>query len=1612
MDKSLRLRLVVRRNGLPDTRILFNVPLGHDPTIANLVELVNETIPLETEEWGLDDYAVELHDKDSNAFECLHFQPVASILDKDDEVFIRPLLTTDLKKRRLGGRTQVTHGGQHLVDGVPYGRPRLRTTRGRPVVHIAPRKRRRLTYDGDFGQYDLEMDNLNGGDDDDDDDDDDQGSGERHIGAGKTQLNEEDEERLLLTQKGESVLRGKRRRVRFPCSMTGSALDPDAHAVTNVDADVEAEDSEGEDDISGSEDEEDEEDDLQEELRVLSEEAAANGPSSGGVQEQERSHPPHGDVEPVGGSSASRRQVNDFGPSSHDDNRHGSRVHHGPQSMVTTPQLDINLIDKITAIRAAFPVVSTVYCEELLIKHNGDVSSVWKKLAQQVRPRMDLAHTMVLNTQLELPNEIQIMSSPPRKPAEFPGEVSRIEEDGDGISSGASSSEEEEEDADEQKSSFEAKGADENDSDSDSNDSPGDSAKSPSPSVELDDSSNDSSSSGSESEESESQSKSESQHSSPSQTRKQEQEQKQDNADSSDGSSGLGGCLQKRITSRRRWNVVVESSPKSSQATNGKAGTARGASKTLNKVALPPNDPDSSSEESDQESGEKAGSGSSSSSSETDSDSSSDSESDDQASTPSKTKNTSITARTTSIPTALCSRLAPPSAPQASARALVPPGQGSTRTQKRNARRRLQKQRQASSGDEAAPEDTEAIRASDTALIARKAELLRSLGTSDALYEQSEETASCNNDPEAWRQKISYRAVECVNEGVELSEPPFPFVQRWDPQQRQRRGKRKSRNDTQLYEEPSQHSAKKIRFERSGQLVDGCQDDTTCMMDQGDVTLNYDDVSLDPEEGSMANDNITGQAKYNQPTEDDKDDLPLLPEDLSSMSSLRPEDLRPKMVIAWKQLLMSKATNWQPTMSDFLTAIVIEAGENGRDLRVQLAKRDRDVDKTEKEYDDEGERIYGKFEAPDDDDAEEDLGFRDLSLVQMTDPRIVRQPAQPATKEKAPKLPELVIEVARSQSVHNGDAETCDSKDSHGNKSSSNSDQSTALENENFGQGQGQHDQASTGADAAGESFITDTDHDIDIDDEDEVGDPARLIKPCEQVSISNKRREEISQLINDGGFRQEVRSSIDQSAFLRLGSPSRQLEEEASSVLYPRQLDSPQRSSSEEAPSEYDTKDSSEQSSRLPAPQPARDNFHSASQSPSHALDNREASGSVNSNGRIEYPSLNVSFTSQMSAQSGRFEPNFVAYSDDLGMEPIDDLVLMSNGDALRDDSNGPDIGPGEACRGDRERTPSQQVYNDDLHHATNTKAVVTPLKSTQLGPEDIGPPGSDGSNSTRSSSIFLDLELLGSQPVKSKFQEQVKEEPISTQVEVKGELLSQSAQRMSQLRSIDEAESLWAASSRWPEKDMRFSTNVAPRSSRQDRRVISLAQEGRQSPPAAGGDGSPSSQRTRWVNHLAALRSSPSAATTKIPANGKNNSVDGNLTPKCISKSFVASFDASVSPPSRSSPRQHKGSASTATSSQERRNPFTEASQLNLNAAGKVSTSCDHTKMTYKPLKGSRMVSLLTRSPAPEEHEAEPEEEAGSEAEPNPTVDSDSDSIFFVKDDPAEAKPIYTEP
>ena len=249
------------------------------------------------------------------------------------------------------------------------------------------------------------------------------------------------------------------------------------------------------------------------------------------------------------------------------------------------------------------------------------------------------------------------------------------------------------------------------------------------------------------------------------------------------------------------------------------------------------------------------------------------------------------------------------------------------------------------------------------------------------------------NDVEDWRNKITYRAVECCHHEIVLSEPPFPFVQRWDPQQQyssMRKRKRGSQNfyqedhydDDDSYwhdgaeEEPvyARPSKKSKKSKKESQAMHKQQ---VLSNDQNDnIELNYDDIPANNADDSSQS--------------ADRDDLASLPEDVSVLPVLQVDEVKSGMVITWKHLHMSKATNWQPELRS-MTGMVISMNDENV-LHLILAKRDREHN--EKVYDEEtGQRIYDKFEVPDDSEDEEereDKGFRDISWSDLTEPRIVQ----------------------------------------------------------------------------------------------------------------------------------------------------------------------------------------------------------------------------------------------------------------------------------------------------------------------------------------------------------------------------------------------------------------------------------------------------------------------------------------------------------------------------------------------------------------------------------------------------------------------------------------------
>ncbi|KAK1777078.1 hypothetical protein QBC45DRAFT_470503 [Copromyces sp. CBS 386.78] len=1034
-DNSLRLRLVVRRHSLPEVRIIHNVPLENDPTIADLVDQINDIIPLESPEWGLEDYVVELRNKEGYAFECLHFQQVANVLKDEEEVFVRPLVTGDRKRRLLSGREQISNDGRHLIDGVPFGRPRLRSPRDRPPVDIPPLKRRRIEYDT------IEHD-------------------------------DEQAEPLFLTRNGQgSEDRESTRQVRF--NNAGFDANEDEEEDDDfVDQEQYGDDEEEEEGQDEDDDYEINPDELADELEGLQEaESREETPTDEGNIEQPADISPTksqksidlSDIDRIAALRAAFPRVSVdvceklLLQHASDEKkvywklRHRNRPHMTLQQMLAyrrrlqvrgpetamEDELEAEASEKSDAESVAslvkhydehgFPAGSILdgsasrHMVEALRMSGQDVKlPVHKKFGDDENDEGTVQPTKVAAPTDE--NEIPLNSEEDDSEADLDfdeDEEDLADKDSDASddSDAVSLSDEAEEVLDEDDLN---EPSDEGSAASDSESGPEVYTTKVKPPAEM---------------------------VAPMSPQPNDESSSSDESDS-DSNSDDDSSPEEDASSNDSDSEDEENDSSSDDSNSSDSGSSSGDSSGDNANAN--SDYDISSD------------------SESHSSDSSDDDSDDEPVT-SSSKHANITKavfqpiseQSATLDTAtLDASSAPNDQP---AQSPVPPGQGKNKTRMRNKRRRLSaKIRKTASRDTSiigstsgqdaetsTPADLEAKRmallqslghleylgkravvekpadpvtetekpepsADATAFAPAKRKtkldvdagrrmLFGSLGLKNPKSQEDEENIRASLmegvkplvnhrveaevtvtevDPNAWRQKINYTAVECTEEGIELSEPPFPFYQRWDPQQQNYWGsgrggpsKRKQQNQEEYEEEEPGTKKRKVADEEEN------------------VVLNYDDEDPDAYAAQGHDEEGQDEEEYDEEEhEDEEEDLPPLPSDLTTLPQLQPGQAKAGMVITWKQFLLSKATNWQPQVMN-MTGTVVEVWDQN-DLRILLAKRDRNLDVNEKVYDDEGNRVYDKFEVPEDeDDADDDAekGYRTINFADMMEPRVLRQ---------------------------------------------------------------------------------------------------------------------------------------------------------------------------------------------------------------------------------------------------------------------------------------------------------------------------------------------------------------------------------------------------------------------------------------------------------------------------------------------------------------------------------------------------------------------------------------------------------------------------------------------
>ena len=238
------------------------------------------------------------------------------------------------------------------------------------------------------------------------------------------------------------------------------------------------------------------------------------------------------------------------------------------------------------------------------------------------------------------------------------------------------------------------------------------------------------------------------------------------------------------------------------------------------------------------------------------------------------------------------------------------------------------------------------------------------------------EASDVEKDPGAWYERINLTATECCDEEVYLSTPPFPFYQRWDPQY----NKKKKRNSSKY---SSQGGSKYIETY-----------DKYNINPEGDA-LDYDDAVAGDEyweDGALLGDD-EGPEAGSESAADQDNGFPAIPATLASLERLAFNNAQKGDFIAFTELACDEKTDWQPSMVT-RTAKILEAptdaANNARNADepwvIQLAQRDLKT----KVFNEEGNRVYSKFDMPGTD--AEDEGRREVSWTQLGEVKLVLRP--------------------------------------------------------------------------------------------------------------------------------------------------------------------------------------------------------------------------------------------------------------------------------------------------------------------------------------------------------------------------------------------------------------------------------------------------------------------------------------------------------------------------------------------------------------------------------------------------------------------------------------------
>jgi hypothetical protein len=229
------------------------------------------------------------------------------------------------------------------------------------------------------------------------------------------------------------------------------------------------------------------------------------------------------------------------------------------------------------------------------------------------------------------------------------------------------------------------------------------------------------------------------------------------------------------------------------------------------------------------------------------------------------------------------------------------------------------------------------------------------------------------SDPNFWQARINLSAFECWEEEFELSAPPYPFKQHWDPA-------------SKLIREKAEKKKQKRKGGKSKRESLPVQEEEE---EAEKIYLDYDDTGATESPEAEVNAAIEDQLRQDVATAAHAD-LPPLPEDVSTLPDLSPGDINQGAVIVCKFFSVNPITI-TPEISGYKTAIVDREGDSGHGagtIRLKIAQRD--LPKRKKKYDSNGKRIYDAADQFFMDGEEEDDGLWEGQFGELLEGKLLQ----------------------------------------------------------------------------------------------------------------------------------------------------------------------------------------------------------------------------------------------------------------------------------------------------------------------------------------------------------------------------------------------------------------------------------------------------------------------------------------------------------------------------------------------------------------------------------------------------------------------------------------------